>query len=1090
MKKKIVTIATAHLDTSWLWTQETTIKEYIPETLRRNFEYFEKYPNYKFNFEGSYRYELAEEYYPEQYKKLADYIAAGRWNVCGSCYENGDVNVPSPEALIRNILYGNSYFREKFGKESNDIFLPDCFGFGKALPSVAAHCGLTGFSTQKLTWGSANGVPFDIGFWRGLDGRGLWTSIKPGSYNNAFTKIRTKNAGEKLKENEKYGCGITMLYHGTGDRGGAPAESSVKVTEAEIKKNAGSDIDVVSGSTKEFFDELEAMPEDVKKKMPVWDDEFLMTEHGAGSYTTRTLSKRWNKKSEVLADCAERSAVLARLVGAAEYPSAMLDFAWKKTIQHQFHDDITGTSFQVCYNRNWNDYMLAMNASSREYTNAVKSLCAVSDTSFAEGLPVAVSNTAQGAGDCSQSVSVILPECFSKYARVFDRSGEEVPSQTANGRLVFCACVPSNGLAFYDIRPSETPFDGESTLKITKNSLENEKYRIQLDGNLDICSVFDKKLGKELLASPIRLALLRDTHSIAWSAWEVKYKDLSKAPFAYPGKGSVKIIENGAARVSLETVRHCGKSVYKQIISLSRGSETADVFNEVDWREEAADLKVSFPFAASAEKALYDIGIGAFGRGTNTKKLFEVPAQRWADITDENKGFGVSVISDSRSGWDFPKNNELRLTAIHTPLVNHRWECSQHLADLGINRFSFAIYSHSGRPDYAPKAAESFVKPMHTFITDAHKGRYKKNLSLCTVSSDTVRILGIKKAQQSEKIILRVVETSGTEQKNIRIDFMKPVKSAELVRGDEIALSELEINGGRLCFDLEPNEIKSFALCFELPEVKPGSAQLELPFNAAGITSQSECAKGNLKGGVSIPSEIVPEALLTGGVRFTFKKEGENAVLCRSQKINSGKFPYVKLLAASFDGDREVLFGSEKIKVYDAFEPLAVWDMIGLKQTGFIKPVRQAASFTHTHTADGDEVARQINLFEITLKAENGEITLPDDESIAVFAAAGVKEEALCIPADEHSDTLRKRPFDYEISKYAKRMSEEPRVQQFLDKFLNRRQAGPLKILNNYMTQSLSDVYYIFTAAGNFIGKEAKTAKYFLSDMKSRRENK
>ncbi len=146
-KKRIFTIAASHLDTSWLWTLETTIDEYIPNTLFRNFKLFDKYPEYTFGFEGSYRYELMEEYYPDAFEKLTEYVKKGRWHPVGSSYENGDVNMPSPEALFRNILYGNTYFKEKFGKTANDIFLPDCFGFGYALPSIPAHSGLKGFST-------------------------------------------------------------------------------------------------------------------------------------------------------------------------------------------------------------------------------------------------------------------------------------------------------------------------------------------------------------------------------------------------------------------------------------------------------------------------------------------------------------------------------------------------------------------------------------------------------------------------------------------------------------------------------------------------------------------------------------------------------------------------------------------------------------------------------------------------------------------------------------------------------------------------------------------------------------------------------
>ena len=128
--KKIYTIATAHLDTVWNWDFEHVIKVCIPATLDENFKLFEHYPEYQFNFEGSYRYELMEEYYPEKFEQLRKYVEEGRWNVTGSSFENGDVNVPSPEALFRNTLYGNKYFEKKFGKKSNDIFLPDCFGFG------------------------------------------------------------------------------------------------------------------------------------------------------------------------------------------------------------------------------------------------------------------------------------------------------------------------------------------------------------------------------------------------------------------------------------------------------------------------------------------------------------------------------------------------------------------------------------------------------------------------------------------------------------------------------------------------------------------------------------------------------------------------------------------------------------------------------------------------------------------------------------------------------------------------------------------------------------------------------------------------
>ena len=144
-------VATAHLDTVWRWTIADTVEKFIPDTLSKNFDLIEKYPNYIFNFEGAYRYELIEEYYPRAFDQIRRYVKTNRWNPAGAEYENGDVNIPSPEAITRNILLGNNYFYEKFKKKSKDIFLPDCFGFGAQLPQIINDAGLLGFSTQKAT---------------------------------------------------------------------------------------------------------------------------------------------------------------------------------------------------------------------------------------------------------------------------------------------------------------------------------------------------------------------------------------------------------------------------------------------------------------------------------------------------------------------------------------------------------------------------------------------------------------------------------------------------------------------------------------------------------------------------------------------------------------------------------------------------------------------------------------------------------------------------------------------------------------------------------------------------------------------------
>ena len=148
-------VAYAHLDTQWRWEYPRVINEYIPKTMHDNFALLDKYPNYIFNFSGANRYRMMKEYWPADFARVKQYVANGRWFPAGSSMEESDVNVPSAESIFRQILYGNRFFRREFGKTSAEYMLPDCFGFPASLPSILAHTGLKGFSTQKLTWNSA-----------------------------------------------------------------------------------------------------------------------------------------------------------------------------------------------------------------------------------------------------------------------------------------------------------------------------------------------------------------------------------------------------------------------------------------------------------------------------------------------------------------------------------------------------------------------------------------------------------------------------------------------------------------------------------------------------------------------------------------------------------------------------------------------------------------------------------------------------------------------------------------------------------------------------------------------------------------------
>src|ERR1700676_5607550 len=189
----------AHLDTEWRWEYPQVIDEYIRKTMQDNFTLLDKYPHYLFNFSGANRYRFMKEYFPADYARLKKYVEAGRWFPAGSSMEEGDVNTPSAETIIRQILYGNNWFRNEFGKASAEYMLPDCFGFPSSLPTILAHSGVKGFSTQKLVWGSSanaggaespettpEGTPFNVGVWMGPDGESVLAGLNPGAYDGGI----------------------------------------------------------------------------------------------------------------------------------------------------------------------------------------------------------------------------------------------------------------------------------------------------------------------------------------------------------------------------------------------------------------------------------------------------------------------------------------------------------------------------------------------------------------------------------------------------------------------------------------------------------------------------------------------------------------------------------------------------------------------------------------------------------------------------------------------------------------------------------------------------------------------------------------
>lgn len=1031
-EKRIYTIATAHLDTIWNWDFEYMVEHYLKNTLDENFEMFEKHPDYRFNFEGAYRYELFEEYYPEKFEKLKEYVKQNRWNVCGSSYENGDVNIPSPESLFRNILYGNNYFYKTFGKKSNDIYLPDCFGFGWALPSVAAHANLKGFSTQKLSWGSAYGQPYDIGVWTGVNGDSIFASLDSRSYCTVLKNVRENpDLTKKLNNNiSKYSLPWTFAYHGVGDVGGAPKEESIETVCREKAQNDSSDIKVLASTPTEFFNDCAKLDPTQIGRLPKWNNELVMTDHGVGSYTSRAFGKRCNRRNEELADMAERSSVIASNICSAGYPAKTLEKAWKRTIAHTFHDDITGTSVQRAYKRSWNDYILSSNQFSSAFEGSSAEIIRNMDTSWVRGIPVVVSNMLERPR--TGVVDIKVPAAEFTHIRVFDKNGREVPSQINkidDEYIYACICVNVKAMGYkvFDVLYSYDDCALETGLRCDDGILENYKYIVCINKNGDIASIIDKTLDqKELLAKPIRFELNKYEGSKKYPAWELRYKEVMKYPWEFAEKGKCELIESGPVRATIKVTQKCNRSTFTYYVSLTSGGRWVSVYNEVQWQEFCRTLHNGFCFNLYCDNAVYDLGLGTISRGVATKKLYEVPAQKWADMSDRNQNCGVSIFSDSKYGWIMKDNRTIRLTAIHSPKHFYRSDSVQGMLDFGLNRYSYAIYSHKG--DFRNDTqfnAKSFNQPMAAFVSSKHTGALGSDFSFIDVKGDNVIVRAVKKAENSDEIILRVNEGAGVLTRGVEISLANGIAEANETYASEETISSANIVDGKLVFDLAPYEVKTFAIT--LKPCKIGSVRtqksVQLPYNVNILSSNGQTDCENIHTiNCTIPSELYPSQIECASICFETNtdKTQSNAVLCNGQtlKVNGSRLYFV---AASLYDDKAYNFtlGSSQagVRVSSINERVGAWDLYDLGETAYIKTDKLAWECTHTHTNGKDNVASELYFFMYEVDIQGvSEITLPDDRGLLILAATEVDDSRDVLMLSELYDRAKKRPFDYKMT--------------------------------------------------------------------------
>ena len=807
---QIKAVGNAHMDMAWLWPWTETV-EVVRNTYSTVLQLMRQYPDFTYSQSQVRTYEWMEEKYPEIFREIQQRVKEGRWELVGGMWVEPDLNMPDGESFVRQLLVGQRYFQEKFGKQTRVGWNPDSFGYNWQLPQIYKKAGIDYFVTQKMSWNDTTQFPYKIFWWQSPDGSKLLTYF-PRDYVNTMEPrgIAQVAADYRRKTNTP-----EMLWlYGVGDHGGGPTR---EMLDTAIRWENPKLVfpNVKFSSAQSFFNDLER--EVPSLNLPTWSGELYFQKH-RGVQTSQSLVKRWNRKNEALLMTTEKLSSMALLMGMP-YPQVQLNAAWKNLLFNQFHDILPGSGIHNVYVEADRDHQEIARSAGDALKTATSLITDQIDTR-GSGIPVVIFNPLSW--DRNGMVEMEMPALGAGEVSVTDSTGKTLLAETIDPKTAWdktrvrvLASVPAMGYSVVHVQTAKKP-QPSSDLRAEGTTLENEKMRVTVNRQSGcITSLYNKAAHYEAIAEGACGNLLQTfvDKPREYDAWDIdasfedKKWDLDHAD-------SVELVEKGSTRAAIRVKKHFQGSSFVQDVVLYAGSDHVDVENDIDWREKHILLKAAFPLAAHNDKASFEIPYGNIQRPTtrNTpeeRAMFEVPALRWADLSDERGGF--SLLNDSKYGYDV-KGNVLRLSLLRSP----EWP-DPHPSDEGRNRFTYSLYPHAGNWKQAETVRHGYELnyPVETKATYSHAGSLQPAQSFMKIDARNVVLSSMKKAEDDDNIIFRFYEYEGKESE-IKLALPRAAERAQEVNLLEIPQGDLKVEdaGKVVVVPIKPYEIKSVKIKF------------------------------------------------------------------------------------------------------------------------------------------------------------------------------------------------------------------------------------------------------------------------------------
>jgi alpha-mannosidase len=635
----------AHIDLVWLWPESIGEAKAVHTFSTAN-TLMKLYPEFRFSYTQPASYRAVQRRSPELYAEVQRRIADKQWEATGAGEVECDTQLACGEALARCMLLGQDGFRAIKGDPSSVLWLPDCFGYSACIPQILQQVGVDYFFTTKLTWSEMNAFPFSTFIWTGHDGSEVLCHVTQGhGYNCAVKPEEHTQAAYEHRQSDINPS--LLLPTGYGDGGGGVNEEMLE--RARRLQNIATQPKARWGFIEDYYAQLEP----IRDRLPKWKGELYLEYHRGVQTTHGDLKHAFRSL--------ERSLQAFEAVRCAQQGSAIDVELWRRLVFAQFHDYIPGSSIHEVY---------------QEHVPELTALAAQTAQDAATELSATPSTE-----------SLFNPLPFARPVR-------------HDGKVYLLP--PLTGEALEKLAKIETT---PVTLDATTRSLQSDRIDAKFDalGCLENLVIDGHPVAFD---GPGGALLLHPDNPSRFDAWDIDRPCMALAEkVTSPALVETTIIAADVAEIAF-TQKVGQASTVKRIYRLEAGSSVLKLRFEIDWQDTNALLKVAFATDYRGQTARYGAPFGSTLRSVSagperTETQWEVPASRYAIISDDTESDGLFIVTEAKYGfscYDGTLACSLLRSVMVTEAGNHatiRDPFPNACSDIGAHTIELAVGHHN-----------------------------------------------------------------------------------------------------------------------------------------------------------------------------------------------------------------------------------------------------------------------------------------------------------------------------------------------------------------------------------------------------------